>query len=300
MKKIFKAIFLLGLVAFAACDDDESEKSTTPEKQTTPDKSTTSDPMANGPKTRSFDLNGAKFKMIKVEGGTFLMGAQSTDPSAPNYDPSAKENEGPVHSVTLSTYYIAEYETTCNIVRNAGINSGMGSESDKPIRNIHRADVLKFVENLNSLMHENGQLEDNEKFSLPTEAQWEYAARGGKYSHGYIYAGSNDYNEVAYCRENSDHYSFTKVGSFAPNELGLYDMSGNCFEMCLDEWGDYSKDSQVDPQGPAVVTDNTKWIMRSGSFYESAKSSRVTYRGGIDSFTETNSFSLRLALVSVK
>lgn len=282
MKKIFQAIFLSSMIALAACSDEEPEK------------------IVNSPKTRTFELDGVKFNMIKVEGGTFLMGAQSTDPSASNYDPLAKENEGPVHSVTLSTYYIAEYETTCDIVRKAGITSGMGSESDMPIRNIYRKDVLKFVENLNEIMHENGQLSENEKFTLPTEAQWEYAARGGKYSHGYIYSGSNDYNDVAYCRENSDHYSFTKVGSFAPNELGLYDMSGNCYEMCLDEWGEYSEESQVDPQGPAIVTDDTRWAMRSGSFYESKTSSRVTYRGVIDSDTQTNSYSLRLALVNVK
>ena len=255
------------------------------------------DPYAGYEEIRSFDLEGNTFKMIKVEGGTFLMGAQSTDPSAPNYDSLAKENEGPVHSVTLSTYYMAQYETTCNLVRSLGITAGMGSESDKPIRNIYRKDVMLFVEKLNAYMHENGQLDEDENFTFPTEAQWEYAARGGKYSHGYIYAGSNNYNDVAYCRENSDHYSFTKVGSFAPNELGLYDMSGNCFEMCLDEWGSYSEDTQVDPQGPAVVTDSTKWVLRGGSFYEPASSSRVTYRGGLDANTETNSFSLRLALV---
>ena len=255
------------------------------------------DPYTGYEKIRSFDLKGDTFKMIKVEGGSFLMGAQSNDSLAPNYDPSAKANESPVHRVSLSTFYMAEFETTCNLVRNLGISAGMGSESDKPIRNIYRKEVLYFVEKLNAYMHENGQLDDYEYFTFPTEAQWEYAARGGKYSHGYIYAGSNDYNEVAYCKENSDHYSFTKVGSFAPNELGLYDMSGNCYEMCIDQWGSYSAEAQVNPQGPAVVTDSTKWILRGGSFYEPKSSSRVTYRGSVDAVTECNSFTLRLALV---
>ena len=286
MKKLFQAIFLSSLVAFTACSEDESDK-----KKIN---------IVDGPDVRTFDLDGVKFNMIKVEGGTFLMGAQSTDTLGANYDPLARDNESPVHSVTLSTYYIAEYETTCDIVRKAGITAGMGSESDKPIRNIYRKDVLQFVENLNTIMHENGQLGDDEKFSLPTEAQWEYAARGGKYSHDYLFAGSDYYEEVAYCKETSNGYAFTKVGSLAPNELGLYDMSGNVFEMCLDEWGDYSADSQVDPQGPAVVTDNTRWVLRSGSFYESAISSRVTSRGRIDASTQTNSFSLRLALVNAK
>ena len=258
------------------------------------------DPYANYESVRSFVLNDDTFKMIKVEGGSFLMGAQSTDSLAANYDPDARANEGPVHSVTLSTFYMAQFETTCNLVRSVGITAGMGSEPDKPIRNIYRKDVLKFVQKLNEIMHETGQLDEDENFTFPTEAQWEYAARGGKYSHGYIYSGSNDYNEVAYCRDNSDHYSFTKVGSFAPNELGLYDMSGNCFEMCLDVWGNYSKESQVDPQSPAIVTDSTKWVMRGGSFYEPKSSSRVTYRGGVDAFTECNSFTLRLALVKGK
>ena len=301
MKKLFQAIFLSSMVAFAACSDDDEPKKTTPSDQTTPSEPVVpSNSMDNGPKTRTFDLDGVKFNMIKVEGGTFLMGAQSTDSLASNYDPLARDNESPVHSVTLSTYYIAEYETTCDIVRKAGITSGMGSESNKPIRNIYRKDVLRFVDSLNAIMHKNGQLAEYENFSLPTEAQWEYAARGGKYSHNYIYAGSNNFKEVAYCKENSNGYSFAKVGSYTPNELGLYDMSGNCFEMCLDELGDYSKESQVNPQGPAVVTDNTKWILRSGSFYEPAANARVTSRGRIDANTETNSFSARLALVCDK
>jgi formylglycine-generating enzyme required for sulfatase activity len=281
MKKIFQAILLSSVMVFAACSEEESN-------------------FDNGAAVRTFNLDGAKFNMIKVEGGTFLMGAQSTDPSAANYDPSARENEGPVHSVTLSTFYIAEFETTCNIVRKAGISAGMGRESNMPIRNIYRKDVLQFVEKLNEIMHANGQLAKNEKFALPTEAQWEYAARGGKYSHNYIYSGSNDYNKVAYCQENSDMYSFTKVGSFDPNELGLYDMSGNCFEMCIDDWGMYSEESQVDPQGPATVTDSKSYVMKGGSFYVSKTLCRVTYRGQVNDDTEANSFTVRLALVNVK
>ncbi|MEE1177964.1 MAG: SUMF1/EgtB/PvdO family nonheme iron enzyme, partial [Paludibacteraceae bacterium] len=144
------------------------------------------DPYANYESVRSFVLNDDTFKMIKVEGGSFLMGAQSTDSLAANYDPDARANEGPVHSVTLSTFYMAQFETTCNLVRSVGITAGMGSEPDKPIRNIYRKDVLKFVQKLNEIMHETGQLDEDENFTVPTEAQWEYAARGGKYSHGYI------------------------------------------------------------------------------------------------------------------
>lgn len=304
MKRLFQAIFLSSIVAFAACsdDDDDAKKDSTPSNNTTPTDTVPADPAladpyAGYPETRTFSVGDAKFKMIKVEGGKFLMGAQSTDPTAPNYDADAQATEGPVHSVTLSTYYMAEYETTCNIVRAVGISSGSGSETDMPIRNIVRPDLIKFVNALNSKLHAAGQLEDDENFVFPTEAQWEYAARGGKYSKGYIYAGSNDYTKVAYVKENSNGYSFTYVGSFAPNELGLYDMSGNVCEMCSDYWGNYSADAQVDPTQPAEVADNTKWAMRGGTFYVSKTAARVSARSSVNSTTNVNSFSLRLALV---
>ncbi len=281
MKKIFQAILLSSVMVFAACTEDETN-------------------VEWGAEVRTFNLDGTKFNMIKVDGGTFLMGAQKTDPEAPNYDPNAKDLEAPVHSVTVSTFYIAEFETTCNIVRKAGISAGMGSESNMPIRNIYRSDILMFIENLNEIMHENGQLAKNEKFTLPTEAQWEYAARGGKKSHGYIYAGSNDYSKVVCCKQNSGQISFEPVGSFAPNELGLYDMSGNCCELCIDVWGNYSEESQVDPQGPAIVTDNQKWVVRGGSFYAENVSCRVSNRSYIDDFTNNNSTTVRLALVTVR
>ena len=117
MKKLFQAILLSSVMVFAACTEEETN-------------------VEWGAEVRTFNLNGTKFNMIKVDGGTFLMGAQKTDKNAPNYDPNAKDNEAPVHSVTVSTFYIAEFETTCNIVRKAGISAGMGSESNMPIRNL--------------------------------------------------------------------------------------------------------------------------------------------------------------------
>lgn len=247
---------------------------------------------------RTFKIANAEFRMVKVEGGTFLMGAQYYRFEEKNYDVFAMENELPVHSVKLSDYYMAEFEFTSGLARKLGCIYGYGNEMDKPIRNITRVEALDLIDKLNQYMHANGQLAANEYFTFPTEAQWEYAAKGGKYSKGTIYAGSDDYNKVCYCRENSDKVSFTKIGAFAPNELGLYDMSGNVLEFCLDPWGSYTEDSQVDPQAPGEVANDGRYVCRGGSFYTVAKRCRVTHRHSISPSEEYNSFGIRLCLVT--
>lgn len=249
---------------------------------------------------RTFNVNDAEFRMVKVEGGTFLMGAQYYRFEEDNYDVFAMENELPVHSVKLSDYYIAEFEFTSGLARKLGCSYGAGSEKKMPIRNITRTEALKLIDILNQYMHDNGQLAANEYFTFPTEAQWEYAAKGGKYSKGTIYAGDNDYNKVCYCRENSNKVSFTSVGSFASNELGLYDMSGNVLEFCLDPWGDYTETSQVDPQAPGIVAGDGRYVIRGGSFYTVAKRCRVTHRHNISSSESYNSLGIRLCLVTDK
>lgn len=254
--------------------------------------------LGKGSKYRTFKIKDSEFRMVKVEGGTFLMGAQYYRFEEENYDVFAMENELPVHSVTLSDYYIAEFEFTSGLARKLGCFYGAGSEMNMPIRNITRTEAMALIDKLNEYMRESGQLAVNEKFTFPTEAQWEYAAKGGKYSQGTIYAGSNDYNKVCYCRENSDKLSFTRIGSFAPNEIGLYDMSGNVLEFCLDPWGSYTETSQVDPQAPGEVANDGRYVCRGGSFYTVAKRCRVTHRHSISPKESYNSFGIRLCLIT--
>ena len=171
--------------------------------------------------------------MVYVEGGTFMMGTEE-------FGDAVK----PVHQVTLSSYYIGKYEVT-----QALWQAVMGSNPSKytgdlrrPVEEVSWDECQEFISKLNQLT---GRI-----FRLPTEAEWEYAARGGSQSKGYIYAGSNDIDEVAWY-ESKNGYTTHPVGRKSPNELGLYDMSGNVEEWCKDWYGSYSKEYQMNPQGPA-------------------------------------------------
>ena len=153
----------------------------------------------------------------------------------------------PIHQVTLSDYHIGETEVTQALwERVMGSNpSGHSGVGDLPVENVSWYACQGFINELNALFEEN--------FSLPTEAQWEFAARGGNKSKGYTYAGSNNVNDVAWYLSNSDNTTHP-VATKQANELGLYDMSGNVFEWCQDYWGAYTSAAQVDPQGPDTGT----------------------------------------------
>ncbi|MCQ2315563.1 MAG: SUMF1/EgtB/PvdO family nonheme iron enzyme [Bacteroidales bacterium] len=196
-------------------------------------------------------VNGVDFKMIKVEGGTFTMG-------------EGKE----AHEVTLSEYYIGEFEVTQELWEAVmGSNPSYFKGGSLPVEHVSWNDCQAFINKLNRLTGKN--------FRLPTEAQWEYAARGGNKSKGYEYSGSNNIDEVAWYRGNSGYVSHP-VGTNFPNELGIYDMSGNIREWCHDWKGRYSSDPQTDPQGPSS---GSYRVNRGGGWDSYARYCRVSNRG---------------------
>ena len=209
-----------------------------------------------------FNVGNASFKMIRVDGGTFMMGNNS-----------GKSNEKPVHEVTLSPYYIGETEVTQALWRAAGcINRSYYKNSKLPLHDVMWLECQEFIRRLNVLT--------GYRFSLPTEAQWEFAARGGNESKGYPYAGSDDIGSVAWYHDNSnvDGTWMHEVATKQPNELGLYDMSGNAMEWCLDRYYAYSGGAQVDPAWPGVKDDSDDCVVRGGSCFTAANECRITAR----------------------
>ncbi|MGM9808087.1 MAG: formylglycine-generating enzyme family protein [Candidatus Onthomorpha sp.] len=214
---------------------------------------------------QTFTVKGVEFKMIKVEGGTFSMGATSEQT---NYD----DDEKPVHSVTLSDYYIGETEVTQELwVAVMGSNpSVFKGDNQRPVEKVSWDDCQEFIKELNRLT--------GKEFRLPTEAEWEYAARGGKYSkdYAYQYSGSNDADEVAWYHGNSGDETHP-VKTKKANELGLYDMSGNVSEWCND-WSNknyYRNSPQTNPTGPS---EGENRVVRGGCWYNSVRYVRVSYR----------------------
>ena len=183
-----------------------------------------------------FTVNGVSFEMVRVEGGTFRMGATSEQKD------EAWDREKPVHSVTLSGYYIGKTEVT-QVLWEAvmGINPSKFIGDNLPVEMVSWDDCQEFIRELNALTGQN--------FRLPTEAEWEFACRGGNNSRGYKYSGSNNLGSVAWYDGNSGNKTHP-VGTKAPNELGIYDMSGNVWEWCADWYGDYSSGAQTNPTGP--------------------------------------------------
>ena len=210
--------------------------------------------------TQTITVNGVSFTMIAVEGGTFQMGATSEQGG------DAYDNEYPVHSVTLSDYYIGETEVTQELWEAVmGSNPSYFSGSQRPVERVSWNDCQEFITQLNQLTGKN--------FRLPTEAEWEYAARGGNKSKGYKYSGSNTIGNVAWYGDNSN--STHNVKTKSPNELGIYDMSGNVYEWCQDWYGSYSSGSQTNPTGPSSGSFR---VERGGSWHYDAERCRVSNR----------------------
>ena len=232
------------------------------------------------PSRETFTVNGVSFTMIRVDGGTFMMGATKAQ------DNNAHYSESPVHEVTLSTYMMGETEVT-----QALWQAVMGSNPSKftgdplrPVETVSWNDCQKFLKKLNKLT--------GKSFRLPTEAEWEYAARGGRKSKGFKYSGSNNLDEVAWYGQNSgdkrlygtilysgevaSNNSMTHpVGKKSPNELGLYDMSGNVEEWCSDGYGIYRSSAQTNPQGDPS---GTLRVSRGGSWNYNFPGCRSTFR----------------------
>lgn len=184
--------------------------------------------------------------MVYVKGGSFVMGREGE-----NYWYSGMPDADLRHNVMLSDFYINKTEVTqkqWNVIM--GSNNSTFRGENLPVENIDWEEALDFVSKLARLT--------NLAFALPTEAQWEYAARGGIYSMGYIYPGSNDYEDVLIYKGDeskfSPLFSTYEVGTLWPNELGLYNMAGNVAEMCSDWYANYDLSDQSDPVGPATGT----------------------------------------------
>ena len=227
-----------------------------------------------------FTVNGVFFTMIKVEDGTFSMGATSEQGS------DVYSDEKPVHNVTLSDYYIGETEVTQELwTAVMGSNpSSFSNNPQRPVEQVSWNDCQEFIKKLNELTGKN--------FRLPTEAEWEYAARGGNKSQGYKYSGSNTIVDVAWYYDNSSSQTHD-VKTKQANELGIYDMSGNVWEWCQDWYGDYSSSSQTNPTGPSS---GSRRVNRGGSWGYIARGCRVSNRSNSTPDDRGSSLGLRLVL----
>ena len=233
------------------------------------------------PNHQTFTVNGVSFVMIAVEGGTFTMGATSEQGS------DADSNESPTHQVTLSSYMIGKTEVTQELWQAVmGSNPSYYSGTNLPVETVSWNDCQTFITKLNILTGKN--------FRLPTEAEWEYAARGGNKSQGYKFSGSNTIDDVAWYDSNSSSKTHP-VASKAPNELGIYGMSGNVWEWCSDWYSSsyYSSSSQYNPTGP---TSGSNRVRRGGSWYRDAWNCRVSRRGNRNPAQPSFDLGLRLAL----
>jgi len=231
-----------------------------------------------GPLTEWITVNGVSFKMIGVEGGTFTMGCTSEQSDCDN-------DESPTHKVTVSDFSIGETEVTQALWKAVmGSNPSNWKGDNLPVENVSWNDCQEFIKKLNALT--------GREFRLPTEAEWEYAARGGNKSKGYKYSGGNTIEDVAWYTKNSSSQTHAVKGKRA-NELGLYDMSGNVYEWCGDWYGSYSGSSQTDPTGPSSGSNR---VYRGGGWYYDAGYCRVSNR--FDFNPDYHSINVGLRLVS--
>ena len=244
-----------------------------------------------------FTVGGVSFTMMPVAGGTFMMGINEELEQDPLH---IREAEKPLHQVTLSSYSIGQTEVTQGLwVAVMGSNPSLFSSNkgyiddfQRPVECVNWDDCQEFITKLNELTGAN--------FRLPTEAEWEYAARGGNKSRGTKFAGSNNSNDVAWHLLNAQSTSHP-VATLQPNELGLYDMSGNVREWCQDWFGYnyYSESPEMDPLGPSTPDEDTCRVLRGGQwgFYDVECS--VWWRSGMrpsDDFSRSSLNGLRLAL----
>ena len=226
---------------------------------------------------KTFTVKGVTFTMVAVEGGTFMMGATSEQGG------DAYDNEKPVHQVTLSSYYIGQTEVTQALWKAVmGNNPSRFKGDNKHVEQVSWDDCQEFVIKLNQLT--------GKRFRLPTEAEWEYACRGGKKSRGYMYSGSNTIDYVAWCYGNSSDETHP-VATKSPNELGIYDMSGNVCEWCQDWKDSYSSAAQTNPTG---ASSGSYRVGRGGSWYNSAEFCRLFFRYSISPGYRTPDLGLRL------
>lgn len=272
-KKKFAILAMFALVltgSLVSCGDENNAKE--------PEVNVTVESLSDG--SLLFAIGKQQFKMRRVEGGTFLMGA-------PDTDGEAYKDELPAHSVTLGNYYICETEVTQALWQQImGENpSSFKGNPLYPVESVSWDECQEFIKKLNE--------KTKKKFRLPTEAEWEYAARGGKKSSGYKYAGSNDIAEVAWFLENAENQPHIVGTRVKKNELGLFDMSGNVGEWTADRYDSYGIENQENLTNP---TENDNCVWRGGTFNSAARLCRVTCRDYYSSFGRMENLGLRMAL----
>lgn len=244
-KGLFSAVMALTMISCVAKKEIVNESSATSEvvsndkkeaQQTPSTKKEAPKPVKISAAIEPFQVKGVSFNMILVQGGTFVMGA------TPEQGKYADATEKPMHKVTLKSFYIGETEVTQELW-----NAVMGNNPSKykgenfPVESVSWTTCQTFLKRLSTMT--------GKTFRLPTEAEWEFAARGGKSTKNFMYSGSNDWSEVA-IRDKYATAPIYKVASKSPNELGLYDMSGNVSEWCSDWFGNYTSAAQNNPNGP--------------------------------------------------
>jgi formylglycine-generating enzyme required for sulfatase activity len=221
--------------------------------------------------------------MVFVKGGVFQMGGDD-----------GGSDEKPIHSVTVNDFYIGKYEVTQKEWRAImGTNPSHFKDCDNcPVERVSWNDVQEYIKKLNAKTGKN--------YRLPTEAEWEYAARGGNQSKGYTYSGSNTTDNVAWNHENSydlgsehKNYGTNSVGQKSPNELGIYDMSGNVWEWCSDWYGsDYYKNSSSN--NPKGANSGTYRVLRGGAWYDRPAGCRIAIRSSNAPTSRINGLGFRV------
>lgn len=216
--------------------------------------------------TMEFSIGDVPFNMVFVEGSAFMMGGEARNGTEDNMNL-------PRHEVTLSDYYISETPVTQRLWKTIlGENPSKYKDrgDDKPVTGVGYDEIVnRFIPKLNELWADKGVV-----FALPTEAEWEFAGRGGKKSKGYKYAGSDNLGDVAWMTDNSND-TVHNVKEKQPNELGLYDMSGNVWEWCHDFYGVYEGIAQTNPSGPSTGKNR---VVRGGDYSQNEKACRVNMR----------------------
>lgn len=256
--------------------------------------------------TKTITIKDVSFQMVFVQGGSYLMGADNgvilvkkgwltrkreTTPFVRNFDWLASDWEKPVHEVSVDSYYIGETVVTIELWEAV---MGWGSAHSfercplQPVVNVDWVACHEFINRLNLLT--------GERFRLPREAEWEFAAKGGTLSKDYPYSGSTTAEVVAWFNENSD--GVNPVCMKHPNELGLFDMSGNVWEWCEDKYAPYDSEPQVNPILMGTAVDDN--VLRGGSYLCDSTDCRVSARTGSHSIFDKDDihddFGLRLVL----
>ena len=225
--------------------------------------------------------NGATFDLLLVEGGEFDMGG---------WEENASKFEKPVHRVTVSSFYLGIYPVTQSVWIAVMDNNPSEFKGDRrPVEMVSWEDAKEFVRKLNDMT---GKL-----YRLPSESEWEYAARGGVLLEveGYVYAGSDKLKQVGWYNENSDRETH-EVGLKYPNELGLYDLSGNVWEWCQDQWHETYEGAPDDGSAWEDRDVGTYRVLRGGGWFYDSRSCRVAYRRYGGPAYRYGNFGFRLAL----